>query len=173
MFEVVSLQIELAQRAPFGVEWSKRGESLGVIRVADYWRSEQCILREKKVAQKGILLASEIADVAIHFRHNPGIEAQTREVVVHLHLMLQHHQGGDVTRWAQVLAGVEKPAEVSEVAEMILLLRRSGKGFGTDEISTMSLSAMLALDEPPRSSVGNWGTLIDVLHLTLSVEFAR
>jgi hypothetical protein len=51
--------------------------------------------------------------VAIHFRHNLRIEAQTRDVVVHLHLMLKYHQGGDVTRWAQVLAGVEKPAEVS------------------------------------------------------------
>src|SRR6185503_1031878 len=155
------------------VERPERRKPLGIVGVADNRRSEQCFLREKKVAQKGIHLASEIADVAIHFRHNLRIEAQTRDVVVHLHLMLQHHQGGDVARRAQVLIGVEKPAELREVTEMIWLPRRAGKGFGTDEVSTMSLSAMLARDEPPRPPVGNGGALINVLHLALSIEFAR
>ena len=87
--------------------------------------------------------------------------------------MLQHHQGGDVARWAQVLVGVEKPADLREIAEVIWLPRRARKGFGTDEVSAMSLDAMPARDESPRPAVSNWGALINVFHFALSIEFAR
>src|SRR5678810_1176428 len=55
---------------------------------------------------------------------------------------------------------------------MIWLPRRACKGFGTDEIAAMSLSAVLARDEPSRPPVGNWSALINVFDLTLSIEFA-
>src|SRR5688572_2553962 len=86
--------------------------------------------------------------MAVGFERDGRLVIQARDEVVHVHLMLQHHDRHNVAMGSDILVRAEKAAELFDISGVIRLFLLLLEGGFADEIPAMRLLAMLAADVP-------------------------
>ena len=172
VFEKAGAQVEVAQRAAEAVARGGGGEVADKLRAALDGRGERRFLGEKQAAEKGVGLRFEVADVAVHGRHLLRLKVQPRDVIVHVRLMLEHHERGDVAAGCERFRGVEKRAQVGEIPAPAGLVAVAREILFPDQISPMRLRAVPARDVPAGPALGERRAVVDVADFLRCVQLA-
>ena len=172
VFEKAGAEIEVAEGAAEVVARAGGGEVADELGAALDGCGERGFLGEKEAAEEGVGLRLEVADVAVHGGHLLGLEVQPRDVIVHVRLMLEDHEGDDVAAGRERFRRIEKRAEVGEVAAPAGLGGVAREVGVADEIAPMRLRAVLSGDIPAGPAVGERRAVVDVADFARRLQLA-
>ncbi len=179
VFEQPRLQVELPQRAAALVLRAEAGEVLRETGGAPDLGFERRLLGEEQVFQEALGHALEVADVLVAGERHLGLVVQPREEVVHVRLVLQHHERDDVAVRRGEAVEIHELLERGEVAEVVGLFLRFREGGFAEEIAAMRHLAVRARDIPAapavfeRRAVVHLGNTRDEVNDALLVSFER
>jgi hypothetical protein len=97
--------------ASLSIPWAGPGEVADKLRITGNRRGERGFLRKQQVAQERVHLRLHVAHVPVGGEHLAGFHREPGDVVVHVGLMLHHHQRGDVAARTQMLRQVKRPLQ--------------------------------------------------------------
>src|SRR5437899_363080 len=116
VFEQAGLKVEVAKRTALAVAWSARRKIFGEGGESFNPGGERGFFGEKQILQERLTDALEIIDVTVGLESDSRLIAEPRNEIMHVGLMFQDHQRGDVALRAGIAGNIEKALEIVEVA---------------------------------------------------------